>query len=387
MTASCAAILGFERLEELPPLPDASVAEDAGVDAADDAAAPGLCRELGVPPPPTDASAGEGVAIFGALRLLDFGISTSGASAAPPGYNLDRACTSDPATSSCTTNLLPSTFELHAKDKSASGLDNAGFSLIDYISRFSDVLSAEGINAGIAEGRYGAVVRIDGWNGELEDAEVTVEIFPAVGFEPKPEAEEGPTFGPDDEWLLDSRFRVGGVLDASTIRSDVAYVTRGKLVARFSAVTLPIFIPDDPKPFDVKLSDAIVTAEITTRGTTGDGGAAYALTDGVISGRWKSADFLDQVRSIYLLDSNGLEDTFLCEPAASLIYGAVKTSICEARDIRSDSKDDGSLPCDAVSAAARIETYAIDKLGTFVPAFTDEPRCVDGVVPAGDDCP
>ncbi|MBX3208209.1 MAG: hypothetical protein KF764_24390 [Labilithrix sp.] len=383
-TASCAALLGFERLSEDPD--DGGVAE-AGGDAPTDAGSDGStgpCSELGIPPPPADAAPGDIPPVLGALRLLDFGVDVDGGRPQIPGYNLDLTCSVDVTSSSCTTKLLPAAFETHAKDKNASGLDNAGFSLIEYLSRLSDSLSAKAFNDGIQVGNYGAVLRVQGWNGRPDDDSVEVELFPAIGFETNGDGGTVPAFDQNDVWILDRRFQVGGVLEASTMRSVRAWVTGGQAVARFKEVTLFLKISDDPKPFEVHMTDAILSATLATDAT-----GKPALRDGVVAGRWKTADFLGQVRTIYLEDSNGLVDTTLCDrvPGATLIYGGVKSAICDGRDIRSDSEDNKGLPCDAISAAARVEAYAIDNLGTFAASVDAGGRCADPAIAVGDDCP
>ncbi|MBX3227879.1 MAG: hypothetical protein KIT84_22990 [Labilithrix sp.] len=387
--ASCAAILGFERLSE-----DGLPLEDAGVDAADGAAiqdssaadqgAPGPCGEIGIVGPPADAAAGTAPPLILALRLLDFGVDVDGGRPDVPGYNLDRACSPTIATSTCTTAVLESTFAKSAADKSTAGLDNAGFSLIEYIGGFSKLLSAESINDGIREGRYGAVLRVTGWNGQLDDDALQIEVFPAIGILPR---DDGGTTGDfDDRWVLDARFEVAPGAGASRVKSDTAWITGGHLVARFSSATLPILLSDDPKPFDMTLTDAILTAEVTTA----DGGPS--LVRGVVAGRWKTSDFLGQVRTIYVKDGSGLVDKTLCDDdsTARIIYGAVKKEICDARDIRSDSQDhaEPKQPCDALSAGMRVEAYPIATLGVFEAGAPIAPRCEsDTAVPAGDDCP
>lgn len=382
LTASCAAIFGFERLSEETPS-DASTTEagDAAPDQRD--AGDPACLDIGIPESPADASPTTIAPVLGALRTLDFGVDVDGGRPTAPGFNLDRVCSVDLASSSCTSSLLPTTFETHAKDKSAAGIDNAGFSLFEYISRFSDVLSAKRINEGISKGLYGAVIRVTGWNGSPDDDSVEVEIFPAIGVVPRDGG--APALDDGDEWLLDSTYRVGGVLEASAIRSDRAWVTGGRAVARFKRAVFLVQLVDDPKMFEVRISDAVMAATLGL-----DSRGKLALIDGVVAGRWKTTDFLDQVRSIHVDNGSGLVNTTLCDPIpqAAIIYKSVKDTICDARDIRSDSQDNTQLPCDAVSVAARIEAYNINSLGQFRAPFDAGVRCAaPGSIPANDDCP
>jgi hypothetical protein len=371
---SCAAVLGFERLstEDGFVFDSGSDAGDGGtiqVDAEAGAVDAGPCGEIGLPAEPVGAADAGGPPLLVALSLLDF------APIAAPGFNLDRACSTDLASSTCKTNVLEPTFDRHAKDKSVTGLDNASFSLIASIGSLSTLLTAPGINRGIADGKYGAVVRITDWNGQPDDNDVQIEIFPAIGLLPRANADAG--FAPSDQWILDTRFQADA--DASKVKTVRAWVTGNQLVGRFAQIAFPVFIDQDPKPFDIDLTDAILTATLTTT----------SLTNGTVAGRWKTADLLGQMRTIFVKDANGLSNTVLCEPvpAAQLLYGSLKKEVCDARDIRGDSNDTADLGCDAVSAAMHIEAYPVTSLGVFDAGAPVSPRCeVDGAVPVGDDC-
>jgi hypothetical protein len=380
-TSSCAAILGFEPLSEEGP-PDARI-DAAPSEASSDAADAGpntACSELGLPDRPDAAAGGSVPPLLAALRLLDFGIEGESDGGRPtiPGLNLDLTCSTDLATSSCKLDLLGPGFDKHAKDKSATGIDNAGYGLIQFIGGFSDTFNAEGFNRGISEGRYGAVVRISRWNGQPDDEDVLLELFPAIGFQPHADGGRLPNFDEDDVWRLDKRFQLGGAVEGSRIVSDTGWVTSGRLVARFGAVTLPLMIADDPKPFDIYIRDAVISGTISTN---------PPLSDGIIAGRWKTSDFLSELKKIYILESLDIKDTLVCEPRGALLYTSVKEQLCDGRDLRSDSKDNQALPCDAVSTGARIETYRLKSLGKFVDSVDAGPRCETGsVIPADDDC-
>lgn len=380
-TLSCAALLGFEPLSEegAPDAPDAQgdgfTEHDVNAPVPTDEG----CGDLGIPAPPDGGGGGASVGpIVAALRILDFGMEVDGGGPTIPGLNLDRTCSTDVATSSCTFDLLPSKFEKHAKDKNRAGLDNAGYGLIQFIGAFSDTFDAEGFNRGIKQGQYGAVIRISDWNGQPNDGSIRLEVFPSLGLDPHLDGGLEPRFDENDVWRLDKRFQLGGAVEGSNIVSDNAWVTNGRLVARFGEVILPLRIDDDPKPFDVRIKDAIVTGTI---------GTDVPLSDGVIAGRWKTSDFLDQVKKIYLKKSLNIVDKFICDSEAAALYSSIRTQVCEGRDLRADSRDNQRLPCDAVSAGARIETYRVSTIGKFVESFDGGPRCVtDSAVPENDDC-
>lgn len=382
---SCVGILGFERLHT-----DGGDVLEASVDAADESTIPladaapdaDLCAQLGAPDKP-DADPGGNGTVLVALKQLDFGVDLDGGTPNIPGFNLDLACTTNLATSTCTSTELESTFDSFGADKSATGLDNAGFTLITYITKLSDLLAASTLNQGIQDGKYGGVFRMTGWNGTPNDSEVFVELFPALGIEPGDDGSTKPTFTVNDRWYLDERFQVAGLLDASRVKSDQAWVNGGQLVARFSTITFPITIDQDPKPFDILIQDAVMQGTVvTTNGLTN-------LTNVTVSGRWKTSDFLGQVRTIYVKNANNVVNKYLCnpDPNAQLVYGAVKANVCSARDIRSDGQDGKQQPCDAVSAALRMDGYAVTNRGDFDAGPAIDPRCTNSDdVPATDDC-
>jgi hypothetical protein len=377
-SAACAAVFGFERLSD-------DGADGGGVDASDaadvvqpDAPNTDECGAIGVPDPPaiTDGGVDAPAETILALKVIDLGID--GGSPQIPGFNLDKTCSVDLATSSCTTPVDEVTFEKYAKDHGDHGLDNTGYGLIQYLGSLGDAFKPESVNARLQAGEYGALVRITRWNGGSDDDDVFVEVFPALGLV----GDAGPTFAPADQWVRDTRFRVAGGLDASSIKSLKGYVTGGRLVAFFQDLTLPISVPDDPKKLDIK------TREVWLSGDLANDASGTRLTNATIGGRWKTSDFLGEVREIFLKDTLGVKNKYLCESGLpQTAYNAVKKEACDGRDVRAASRDDNTkAACDSLSIGWRFDTYGVSKSGPFQDPPTLPARCVDAAVPAGDDC-
>lgn len=365
-TASCAAILGFDRLEEGPVALDGAPLAEAGPDV--DGGPDPLCASLGIPDPPAGPGGGA-MEITGALRTLDFGVSLDGGVSSVPGFNLDRTCSPTIETSSCTVSITASAFEGRLADKPA-GVDNTAFGLLALISGVSTTFSTDSISQGVTSGLYGATFRVRGWNGQPDDGDLEVEVFPALGSAGGlPDG--GLAYDATDRWLIDQRFRLALDVDGSAIRSQTAYLRDGQLVARFKQVTIQAVIGDDPKPFEIALDDAVLTGRLEA-----EGGAF--LAGGVLGGRWSATRFLDQVRQIYVRNGNGIIRANVCEggDAGRLLYETVQSFTCDVRDVRGDSQDNRGLPCDAVSAAARIEGYRTG-IGTWTDFAPIPTRCAD----------
>ena len=270
---------------------------------------------------------------------------------------------------------------------STTRLDNAGYGLLGYLGLLGDGFKPSEVNKRLANGEYGFVLRLSNWNGLPEDDDVLLEVFPTLGV--ALDAEAGapvvggkPKFVPSDYWLRDSRFK--NVVDAPTLRSASAYVIGGRLVASFDTVTMPISVPEDKKPLDIIVQGGFLFGSLVADG------AGFKVTDGVLAGRWRTADILAQVRTIYLKDTIGLQNVYLREQGrVAAVYTAVKKEVCSGRDLRASSSEDGEeLPCEAVSAGIRFDSYALDRAGCFADLPVIPARCQqDGAVPLGDDCP
>lgn len=385
-TAACAAVFGFEHLstdgaDALAP----EGSTEAGADTAPPIEGGSACTELGLPakPGPVDAGGDAPGIIHVGVKLFDFGIDTK---VAPAGFNLDRVCSPTVAQGSCATSANEATFEKYAKDLDDKGVDNAGYGLLGYLSYLGEAFRPTEVNARLANGEFGFVLRIVNWNGAPEDDDVLVEVFPALGVALDADAAAPvtggkPSFVASDFWLRDRRFK--NIVDASRIRSSSAFVTGGKLVASFDSVTLPITVPSDPKPVDIILLESFLYASLV------QDGASWKLQNGVLAGRWRTNDMLGQVRTIYIKDTVGLKNVYLCDPNLPIdVYGSVKKEVCDGRDLRSSSREDNkALPCEAVSTGLRFDSYALDNPGGFADLPARPARCQkDGSVAEGDDC-
>ena len=390
-SAACAALFGFERLSEEGF--EGGTVNEASVEGGTDApfeAGP-QCTEIGVPARPSITDAGADVAVQTDLYLgsnvVDFGIDPN---ATPVGFNLDRACSPTIATSTCTTGIDDPTFQKYGVDKNSLGVDNAGFGLLSYLGTLGSAFSPTGIRERLGDGEFGVVIRIVDWNRTPDDADVRLEVYPAFGVSKPVDAGAPlvpggkPRFDSTDRWILDDRYQQP-LTEASKIKSASAWVTGGRLVASFQSVTLGVSVPNDNKPLDVIIQEVLISGLLVPSGTS------FRLDQGVIGGRWRTADLLDQVRTLYVKDTAPLNKQVLCEPGfPTLVYNQVKKEVCDGRDIRGASASDSTnMPCEAVSVGIRVDTYALDQPGEFatLPAPVPGARCeLDGSVPKGDNC-
>jgi hypothetical protein len=370
LSAACAAILGFERLEEDAPLtPDDAAAVDAPVaqDGGSDAPQNGACGVVGVPDPPPAQPVGDASDIEQefAIGSVDFGLDTV---AEPVGLNIDRRCTTSLATSSC---KLPSPDQISRAIDYDGGVDNSGFNLVQQLALLGEAFSPTNINERLQVGEYGFVVRVRNYNGTPNDDSIGVEVYPALRHGVPPSVPDG---GRSDLWVRDESYNFA---NSSTIRSSLAYVTAGVVVAFFETFEMPLSAPEQTpveRRMVVKLRDVWMRAQLVKLPDGNDGAR------GVLAGRWSTLDFLRQVRSLDVPNFG----TICKQP---LVYGQAKNTLCPGRDVRGRGVDDDKdLPCDAVSAGLAFTAYAVDKTTSAAPPVIPDP-CVEAGIADDDNCP
>jgi len=367
----CASIFGLEELHEQAAVTEAGIT-DASQPDAPDTYVPETgagCTDPGYPPAPTKDSPDAGdFTVIVALNTIDFGLSTDGGPPHAAGLNLDRACTVSTGTESCVSGALGTNFTNYVVDKTDSGIDNAGGSLIQYISKMGPAFTPENINGRLQQGQYGVVLQITGYNGQADDTQVAVSFFPSFGLN----VDAGITNTPSDLWRVDPADL--GAAETSQWIDTTAYVVGGKVVAHFAQAPLKLTVDENNPLLTLRFDDAVMTADLVL-----DGNNTFRLTNGIVSGRVKTDQFLGSVDQLFY-NPDG-PNTFIC--VNPIFRGFIQTTVCGARDIMSNSlQDNMKLPCDAFSAGAAFDTYAVDKWHQ-----ANAPAPLEAGCPAVQDCP
>ncbi len=367
----CATIFGLDELTLAAPV------EEAGTDAWTDAKIPDAattpetgvdCTDAGYPGRPTSDTPnldGGDLSIRVALSQLDFGLGDAGF--AGTSFNMDGVCTVNSKTSSCVTKASGTDFGTYVVDKSATGVDNAGASLIQFISQQGPVFTPQAISSRLRSGGFGGVIYITGYNGHADDTTVSAFFFPSFGIS----VDGGVTFGPTDIWRVDKGDL--GASETSMWGDTNAWVAGGKLVAHVPRLPLRLTVDPNNPLLTLMFDDALITADVVQDGT-----GTYRLTNGVLAGRVATQPFLDSINRLYYAP-NGAND-FICNNDTFRAF--ITATICNARDIMSSSLNDNTaMPCDAFSAGAGFDTYAVNKLQSG-----DAPSPLDSGCPATADC-
>jgi hypothetical protein len=362
---ACADIFGFQPLSE----PDGQV-PDGGSDGD-------TCNHATYPLPPDAGSSSSTNALYFVLQHVYF--STTPDSGAPvTGYDLDHVCTTGASTSSCVTeDLQPSGYPIVDL---AGGVDQESFALLNLLttqtltSSVATSLTDVALNVSIARGDFSIILTLKGYGGEPNVTGVTVGVQASPGLTTVPDAAPPtPGFDGGDSWNVSSADCVTPTNNYPSQTVTMAYVTNNVLVAtQTDPITLhinvPSYLPNDAAsavfgPLTVILHSPVMTATIKKRP---DG--VYALSGGVIAGRWAAGDALQAIG--LLTTTNGT----LCQDDNGAIFAIVAPYVCKGREIMASSNADASAPCDALSVAV-----GFDAVGTNIGSMpTSYPSPLDG---------
>ncbi len=322
------------------------------------------------------------------------------------GYDLDGVCTCFPDPTTRNGGRASCVNRGQTACDYEGGVDNA---VLEPLTRFTSLvpggLKQALIQQDVACGRRGLVFVVAGYNGKLNDGEVTLGTIISDGlyvphdggerdagcFGPDDDASAGP-FPPawkgDDLWstLPSSVYRTGaGPIPVVLL---AAYVTDGVLVLDDNHVPLPIVFAGSV----VHISSPVLVAPlkgVDERGETVALGAGAAprflrVEGGVVAGRISGDEFLTAIGRLKInssVNSNG----YVCEDKGGLYSQVIKRKLCDGLDVMADPLADfrpGTPPnpiqCDAISIAARFSAGYTRGLGADYVASEVIPSCGPG---------
>ena len=258
------------------------------------------------------------------------------------GFDQDRVCSGAAGNPpSCMGTMQP--------DVSPGGIDNSMSSeilptVVLAVPNFEDLFIQ-----GVAEGRGTPLLRIEGWNGEDDDAQVVATMAGAAVVPPAPL----PLWdGTDVVPVADSFFAAG----LPTLQDTSAYVADGMLVMKWPD-NQSLAFEAGGTTVRIRFRNARMVAEIDLE-------ADPIVRNATIFGRWLAADGIADLDLLGICeDSPDPRVQMLRTMAVLLLDGAV--------DLAADEDDDmvgGTAPCVAISFAMHLQTSARVMWGPEAPA-------------------
>ncbi|HEY6561412.1 MAG TPA: hypothetical protein VI072_29265 [Polyangiaceae bacterium] len=357
------------------------------------------CLHARWPDEPKNAPPGGDISFVTALTYFDFGepyVATDGGANHPyrdVGYDLDNTCTKigpgDPRPedpnlnqdNSCRNAGGPGFAGVVGDYK--DGRDNGLAGLITRVKLSLQEFGTDAYLANIGTGKVSLLFGVSGYNGELNDDDVTGIIYSPAAFDSVPEnAGKTPQFDGSDRWPIMEDSYVGENEAEPAHKSIRGYVTNGVLVARTADLNLRLRIgisSQDVTDLQITFLQPFLTAKISK-----DERGLWQLTEGVIAGRWKTDDLFKELSRFPNPDTYPdvpVDDPFFCTD--SQLYPAVRGFICSLADIYSGPPGPGN-DCDSLSIGIAFNAIQA-QLGPKVE--TDDRVNPCGVFnPADDDC-
>jgi hypothetical protein len=306
-------------------------------------------------PAADDPSPGDVAPFYLAVRTLDFGVREDGGPPPLLGFDLDNFCTCNPDPESCkvTVDAAP-----HCDLE--GGVDNAGLVLVRQFSAFPGFFQQSYINNRINQGYYGAVIRIERYNGKANDTQVQVSYFPSNGTSGiEVNFPTAPSWDGNDRWTIDPASINGGVIPDGGDPSP-KYIDQSAYVSNYTAVanlSFPIAIGASAgdNTLTVDLVGAVVMAKLVPEGPS------FRVEEGMIAGRWATTKMLTALQVLH--DPFNIQDR-LCGTNGT--YQLIKDKICRSADIATNVLEDGkNAPCGALTVGVAFTAWPAKVGGTF----------------------
>ncbi len=302
----------------------------------------------------------DNVAISLAMRTIDIG---DGAVATAPGFDLDRACTCCAGceeAQTCTPPAMPIC-------DSERGRDNAMAHFLSQLqAQLPSPVTSASLQMDINAGNWTVLSRVWGYNGQLNDSDVTVALYGTTALGGPPAWNGGDTWMVRGDYLLAPSTN----LDDAVVKSDLAYVSGGVLVATFgTAGPIKLSLTGG---FELYLSSAVLS------GTLELAEGRYRLHTATLGGLWSMPDVF---RSLNELRPGGMPAVCKGQEPYEMI---IKPLLCGLRD--SKPGFDAPAPCDALSFGTAFTSEQV-VISQIAPPPDPGMPCPVGTEPLGDVCP
>ncbi len=387
LAASCA-VPGFSLVDQTTASTSSGGAAAGGTtsSSAGGTSGGGGCKHFSWPQPPAAPDPGADTEDFVmAVRSADFGESDL-EQGAKIGYDLDNKCTCQGEEQSCTQPA-------YAKGDNCDGpqgIDNTAAHIFAAAALFNKEITSEFHSQRANDGFWSLLVRVQQYNGQPNDDQVSVSIYPSPGFmlDPCNPPDSKPEWLGDDVWPIaavavekigggggqggqggcSSQGADGYDINAPKYVDSNAYVSDNMLVANLPAAGLLLSSASNA----VRLT---FTAGFFT-GTLKKQANGWHLDDGILAGRWKLAELF---KTLSTLVAGGKP---LCTDHQ--IYSLVKTAVCSYPDISSELGGQ-TKPCDAVSFGMKVQAEPA-LFGVVHESVEQIANCPPETDPAADTC-
>jgi cysteine-rich repeat protein len=265
-------------------------------------------------------------------------------------------------------------------------------------------LREQTFNCNLHRGTYNVIVKLSGYNGQLDDPEVRVDFYASPGLTRLPpwNCDDGdpdayPIWTASAAWNIDptsltSEISEEGSLPDSKLADAKAFVREGYLVAE---------LPDGAQLRLAGSSNSYRSFALTTRKSVWTGALSqqqdgtWQIQDGLIAGTTLTSDLLETFHELGLCQSDSDAEQ---ENEQDSFYELVTNAIRDNADMLADGRVDDNAACDSLSFAIAFRAAQLtpggagaspERITCCPPSMTPEdchPACGDGVVSGSEHC-
>jgi hypothetical protein len=311
------------------------------------------------------------------------------------GFDLDGMCTNSDTCS--TTGDIPQPCKPRSatipkdghdcRDNTFGRLEETTVSLPSISEKYG--LSNPGFNCALCRGDYNFLIRISQWDGQPNDSQVRVDMYPSPGLETPPPwqcQKDDPNqtwktqqcwWQAGGSWTIQPETYQGtvakdGSLPDADLNDPAAYVRDGYIIAQLPDNVLFWFPGDNgvTRAYPLKMQGGVVAGKLQK-----DKSGHWEITDGTIAGRSSIEDL-----------KSGFEELGLCPNTVGSDYTLMTGYVSQFADILANGKISPQAQCDALSVGIGFDA-AEATFGGTVRKVTPLPGCppdTDGGVDAGD---
>jgi hypothetical protein len=371
----CRDVLGVESttldVKENPSCePPADLAgAGVGVDWWSGCGDPSVCFSARKPGPtdrPSDSAEGDDIAPITIAfdRVLLGARNTDGALDAEAwksmGFDLDGLCTASPTCASGTTDAdrackpqlgTPAPDGEHCRDNQLGLLDYNLDTLPQTSGKY--MATSAQLNCALCRGGYNLMVRISGYNGNLDDPSVRVDFYPSPGLGVLKDLDcsqdtwdESACWGSTDPFTIDRAFLENpsalGEIGPATFYDPSAFVRKGWLVVQLPDNTPFGLVSQYPATeispaVRIAIQGGILVAKLQKSSS------GWTVPSGLLGGSTRMSAFVDEFARLGLCDKT--------DATAAVL---VRTFLQSSADLLSTGAVSPNTPCDALSLGLYI---------------------------------
>lgn len=298
------------------------------------------------------------------------------------GFDLDEKCTTseNKATSEGLACALPAYAD--GIVDGPGGTDNALGVIVQTVRGITETFNSGNYTKALQRGDSNVIVRVRGWNGEANDAQVQVDVYvaaPFTSFVPNADGGIVPQWDGTDVWPVASDSVLNGDVNQPRFSDALAYVSDYRVVASLPEASLRLDVGLSAELI-VKLGMVLAGSSLVCQLEQRDGGGFHWEADCDLGGVWEANNLVRQLGQFPKPGFGGA----LC--AGDALYQTFRDRVCGQVDMVYSGRAGATTPCDALSMGVHWHAKQALIGDVYETSPVINPCAIDPAVDPANDC-